>query len=168
MRKITAWQDRLKPSIRSLPEKTQVRELLDAELGLYLLSQVAGETEPTTGLWTLLTGYSHDAIFKSLSEVQKRAIAIARHLLVRYRRPYSWNELLKTYRSFPESVRGYEVSTDLTTYQRRQNFSEALNRFEVYEQTLLTGIPFVTSSITWAKPGAYSTFRNKMGQLLKK
>lgn len=155
MRKITAWQDRLKASIRSLPDKAQVRELLDAELGLYLLSQVIEQDEPASGLWTLLTGYPHDSIFKSFSESQKRAIAVARHLLVRYRRPYSWNELLKTYQSFPESVRAYDLSSDCMTYQRRQNFSEALDRFEIYEQTLNAAIPHITSSITWAKAGTY-------------
>lgn len=155
MRKITAWQDCLKPSIRSLSDKTQVRELLDAELGLYLLSQVANQEESATGVWTLLTGYPHDAIFKHLSDCQQRAIAIARHLLVRYRRPYSWNELLKTYQSFPESVRAYDLSPELTHYQRRQNFSEAIDRFEVYDQTLKTDIPYITSAIAWATPGAY-------------
>ncbi|MGG6295186.1 hypothetical protein ACQ4M4_12410 [Leptolyngbya sp. AN02str] len=155
MRRITAWQDRLKASIQSLPEKTQVRELLDAELGLFLLSQVADQEEPATGVWVLLTGYPHDAIFKNLSDSQKQAIAIARHLLVRYRRPYSWKELLKTYQAFPESVRGYDLSPDCTVYKRRQNFSEALDRFEIYEQTLSAEIPSINRSITWATAGDY-------------
>jgi len=97
MRNITKWYAPLKDDLD--------KDLCLVELLLYLGSiLVPGATADS--LWVLLTGYSYPLLeWQNWTEDNYRMLALARHLLPSFERPFIWQETLKCYREFPSDIR---------------------------------------------------------------
>ena len=132
------------------------KNLCEVELGLYLLNLLSPSASPDS-LWVLLTGYPHSfPECHNLLETQYRMLAVARHLLPHFARPYIWEEALRHYREFPSDIRAYEVSEDLKKFHRRTNITVANKRFHIYENKLNEEVNFFQrKEIAWAEAGKY-------------
>ncbi|MFE2108878.1 signal recognition particle [Kitasatospora sp. NPDC059463] len=137
MRDRTEWYAKLRPQIRQAwPAGTgrrQTTRLCAVELAMYLLERLC-PGEPALSAWALLGGYRFGLVCQDTSE-RRRVFRIARHRLWRYRRPRTWERALEQYRSFPEEVRGYDV-TDPSLPPRRVTTPVAPGRWSVYEEAL--------------------------------
>ncbi|MEW2329421.1 signal recognition particle [Micromonospora chersina] len=117
----------------------QLSDLLDIELGLYLLHTVMPRRAATDG-WTLLSGYPYGEAFGDVRGPQDRlVIRRARHYLWDRARRYTWRNSLALYREVDIRLRGFDIDDPEGTPRLLQP-SRAANRFEVY-QRLLTSPP---------------------------
>ncbi len=150
MRNTTKWYAPLQ-----IPNNFK-KNLCEVELGLYILNLLSPSASPDS-FWVLLTGYPHSiSECHNLLENQYRMLAVARHLLPQFARPYIWEEALRHYREFPSDIRAYEVSEDLKIFHRRTNITVANNRFSVYESKLNVEVNFSQrKEIVWATTGKY-------------
>lgn len=132
------------------------KKLCEVELGLYLLSILIPNASPES-LWVLLTGYPYSfPECQTWAENQYRMLAVARHLLPHFARPFIWEEALRHYREFLPDIRGYEVSEDLQNFHQRTNITVANNRFRIYQEKLNELVKFSQrKEIAWAKAGNY-------------
>ncbi len=133
-------------------------EMCRIELGLYLLEQVAPE-EPATSLWTLLTGYP---FLQSVTQLNRRRIFNARHVLNRYKSRHAWLQALERYGEMKGSLRGYDLDAKSKKIKRRE-VAFCRNRFNTYEAALGDPLPFLHRDVKWAEAGSYR-MSDKRGQ----
>src|SRR6266516_784048 len=97
----------------------EASRLLDIELTLYLAEAVA-PGHPCSDAWALLGGYPFlEATGADINEAQRQRVAIARHLVLRFKDRYDWHAALRTYRDMPETLRGYDIDPARDTATRR-------------------------------------------------
>lgn len=121
--------------------------LLDIELGIFLIEQV-GCGAPCADAWALLGGYPFlQASRAVLNDTAQRMVAVARHLLLRYKDQYDWQSALRWYAEMPETMRGYDVDlgTGVATQRSTRVFPE---RWTVYERALSAAPPHSTATMS--------------------
>jgi hypothetical protein len=132
-------------------------DLLDVELGLYLLQDVT-PTRTAADVWPLLGGYPYSEVFGDVrSDEQRLRVLRARHYLWDMRRRHAWSEALIDYLKVPQHLRGYDIDGPGSVPRRREP-SRAARRFEIFEELLSTAPRFATRSIPFAEEGEH-TFR---------
>ncbi|MFC5724464.1 signal recognition particle [Streptomyces gamaensis] len=132
-------------------------DLLDVELGLYLLQSVT-PTRAAIDVWPLLGGYPYSEAFGDVdSDGQRVRILRARHHLWDLRRGRAWTEALTAYLDVPQHLRGYDVE-GMDAVPRRREPARAARRFEVFEELLTQAPAFATRHIPLAEAGEH-TFR---------
>lgn len=130
------------------------RRLVDVELVLFLASEVASG-QPFTDAWALLGGYPFlRATQRVIPERHRRMIAVARHLVLRFKDSRDWQDALDHYTKYPQQVCGYAL--DLATgRQHRREPSVWPERWEHYQQVLTAPPPYSLDSITIAGDGRH-------------
>jgi hypothetical protein len=114
MRDRRAWRADATATLRDQwqPEedKQRARHLLDIELALYLMERIA-PGHPCWDVWALLGGYPFLAASGTpVDSTAEQMIAVARHLVLRFKDRYDWGNALRWYATaMPETLRGYEV-----------------------------------------------------------
>ncbi len=132
-------------------------DLLDVELGLYLLRDVT-PTRTAADVWPLLGGYPYSEVFGDLrTDEQRLRVLRARHYLWDLRRRHAWSEALADYLKVPQHLRGYDVEGPASVPRRRET-SRAARRFEIFKELLSTPPRFATRAIPFAEEGEH-TFR---------
>ncbi|MFG2952370.1 signal recognition particle [Streptomyces sp. NPDC048291] len=132
-------------------------DLLDVELGLYLLQDVT-PTRTAADVWPLLGGYPYSEAFGDVrTDGQRLRVLRARHHLWDLRRRHAWHEALADYLAVPQQLRGYDLDGSDDVPRRREP-ARATRRFEVFEDLLSTAPDFSTRSIPLAEAGEH-TFR---------
>jgi hypothetical protein len=132
-------------------------DLLDVELGLYLLEDVT-PSRTAADVWPLLGGYPYSEVFGDVrTDEQRLRVLRARHYLWGMRRRHAWSEALADYLRVPQHLRGYDIDGPGFVPRRREP-SRAARRFEIFEELLSTAPRFATRSIPIAEEGEY-TFR---------
>ncbi|WP_233526403.1 pPIWI_RE_Z domain-containing protein [Actinomadura spongiicola] len=132
-------------------------DLLDVELGLYLLTCIM-PTRTAADAWTLLGGYPYAETFGDVhSEDQRLPILRARHYLWDLRRRKAWRDGLDDYLKVPQELRGYDLD-GLDDIPRRREPARAARRFQVYEELLTTAPVYATREIPMADAEEH-TFR---------
>ncbi|MFE1297852.1 signal recognition particle [Streptomyces sp. NPDC058731] len=132
-------------------------DLLDVELGLYLLQDVT-PTRTAADVWPLLGGYPYSEVFGDVrTEEQRLRVLRARHYLWDMRRRHAWSEALADYLKVPQHLRGYDIDGPSSVPRRREP-SRAARRFEIFEVLLSTPPRFATRSVPFAEEGEH-TFR---------
>ncbi|MCF1593856.1 signal recognition particle [Streptomyces muensis] len=132
-------------------------DLLDVELGLYLLQDVT-PTRTAADVWPLLGGYPYSEAFGDVrTDGQRLRVLRARHHLWDLRRRHAWNEALADYLEVPQQLRGYDLDGPDDVPRRREP-ARATRRFEIFEDLLSTAPDFSTRSVPLAEAGEH-TFR---------
>lgn len=103
MRQTAGWRKRLVNAARKAGIEADGRTLVDAEVGLYLLSKVDPEA-PCSALWAYLSRYRFGP---SPSDESEHLCAVAQHYLGAYRTRRRWEQLLNEYSELPEADRLY-------------------------------------------------------------
>lgn len=157
MRNLTAWKDKLRKALaEQWPDNLESfgpAQLCDVELGLSLLLAISPHSS-AEALWAFLTGYPFPASeVASWSDMQHKALGIARHLIPYYRSEYQWVQALKSYRNTPEILRGYEI--DETGHITQRNVSVAADRFQTFHRTLAQAASHRKEALRWAEAGSY-------------
>ncbi|ATL67371.1 pPIWI_RE_Z domain-containing protein [Nocardia terpenica] len=140
MRDRSGWHAPLLEQLRAVwPEGVQSFEpgdMLDVELGLYLLETVT-PTRAAADVWTLLGGYPYSEAFGDVrTDAQRLRIRRARHYLWDMRRRREWRLALENYQQVDQRLRGYDlIDIDQGPPQRRHP-PRARNRFAHYEDLL--------------------------------
>jgi hypothetical protein len=160
MRDRSRWHSRLLGQLTPV-WPTTLREfspgqMLDVELGLYLLRSVMPE-HTVRDAWTLFGGYPYSETFGSGAADAPLRVMRGRHYLWDMRRRREWLLAVETYLQVPEELRGY-VLDGLDDVPVPREPSRAAGRFEVYE-TLLTPPPaFTRQPLPLARPGEYEFY----------
>lgn len=129
-------------------------DLLDVELGLYLLEDVMGSASAADA-WTLFGGYPYAEAFGHIAaEEQRLRIRRARHHLWPMRRRRTWRQAVAQYLAVPQQLRGYDLSTIDDTPRRRVP-SHASQRFELFERVIADPPAFATLNLPIAPAGDY-------------
>jgi hypothetical protein len=130
------------------------RRLVDVELVLFLAAQVA-PGHPFTDAWALLGGYPFlRASQPTVPQDHRRMIAVARHLVLRFKNSRDWQEALEDYSKYPEQVRGY-VLDPVTGHQQPRETSVWPERWERYRHILSVPPPYSLGSLTVAHDGRH-------------
>ncbi|MEU5425261.1 signal recognition particle [Streptomyces olivoreticuli] len=132
-------------------------DLLDVELGLYLLQSVT-PTRAAIDVWPLLGGYPYsEALGDVRTDEQRLRVLRARHHLWDLRRGRAWTEALTAYLDVPQHLRGYDIEgTDCVP--RRREPARAARRFGVFEDLLTRAPEFAARRLPLAEAGEH-TFR---------
>ncbi|MCT2584649.1 pPIWI_RE_Z domain-containing protein [Actinophytocola gossypii] len=128
-------------------------QLLDVELGLYLLGSVM-PNHSAQDAWTLFGGYPYSEVFGVNGADTPLRVMRARHYLWDMRRRREWGRAVEAYLEVPEELRGYTLAGVDSVPVPRQP-SRAANRFEVYETLLTTPPAFARQTLPLAGPGEY-------------
>ena len=165
MRERSAWQ---KPLIAKLSKvwpaglDLDAGRLCDIELGLSLIERVA-PTEPAASLWALLTGYPHGPTNEaSWSPDQRRAIGVARHLMLHLKNRHDWLAALHEYVAVPADLRGFDVPDDGHRAPTRRTVAVAPGRWDVYAAALAHAPRFQRDTLATAAGGTY-LFQTRTG-----
>ncbi|AYF78527.1 signal recognition particle [Nocardia yunnanensis] len=170
MRDRSGWHEKLARQLRPAwpAAMTDYRpgQMLDTELGLYLLESINPERNAADA-WTLLGGYPYGEAFGDVAtDEQRQRIRRARHYLWDVRRRHEWRRSLEHYRTVPVELRGYEL-TDIDGLARQLTPSRAANRFEVYEELIDAAPPFAERAVPVATAGEYEfTVRDRRSSVV--
>ena len=158
MRDRSSWHRRLLPQFKDAWPGAigsfGPGDLLDVELGLYLLGSVLpGRAAADT--WTLFDGYPYSQAFGGSGAPEDLLrIRRGRYYLTGMRRPREWIMALRTYIRVPVELRGYVLDSPDDVPVRRSP-SRAAMRFDVYEQVLTSPPPFTYRNLPVAEAGEY-------------
>lgn len=137
MRNTSGWRGRLLAAARKAGVRAADHVLIDAELGLYLLSKVDAYA-PCSSLWAYLSGYR---FVPGGAPESDHLCAVARHYLGSYRAKRRWEQLLSEYAKLPEVERLYTVTDRAApATPRLAQLSVWRERVEAYDR-LLTSAP---------------------------
>ncbi|MFF0532728.1 hypothetical protein ACFYT3_30675 [Nocardia amikacinitolerans] len=159
MRDRSGWHVPLREQLRAVwPEGLQSFEpgdMLDVELGLYLLETVTPTRAPAD-VWTLLGGYPYSEAFGDVrTDAQRLRIRRARHYLWDLRRRREWRLALESYQHVDQRLRGYDITDiDQGPPQRRQP-PRASDRFAYYEDLLTLPPAWERTLLPIASAGEY-------------
>ncbi|MDT8916078.1 hypothetical protein [Amycolatopsis sp. PS_44_ISF1] len=129
-------------------------DLLDVELGLYLLATVM-PTRCAADAWTLFGGYPYSEAFGDVrADNQRFRIHRARHYLWDMRRRREWRLAVEAYLAVPVELRGYAL-TDLDSVPQRRSPARAASRFTTYEEVLTSAPRFERKPLPIAGAGEY-------------
>jgi hypothetical protein len=130
------------------------RRLLDVELLLFLAAQVA-PGHPFTDAWALLGGYPFlRACQPAVAEDAQRMIAVARHLVLRFKDGRDWQEALEDYTKYPEQLCGYALDL-VTGREEARDTSVWPERWDHYRNVLAAPPPYSLDSLTLARDGRH-------------
>src|SRR5436190_13910828 len=142
MRERSSWHSRLLSQLNPVWPTTlgefRPGQMLDVELGLYLLRSVMPD-RPAQDAWTLFGGYPYSEVFGANATDTPLRVMRGRHYLWDMRRRREWVRAVEAYQEVPEELRGYTLA-GLDRVPMPRQPSRAPKRFEVYE-TLLTTPP---------------------------
>ncbi|MGW2294832.1 pPIWI_RE_Z domain-containing protein [Streptomyces violaceorubidus] len=129
-------------------------ELLDVELGLYLLQSVM-PARAAGDAWTLFSGYPFGEAFGDVRTAEQRLrVQRARHYLLNLRRRREWRLALEAYIRVPQELRGFDLeSADCVPVRRAP--ARAPRRFERYEEVLASPPPYALRRLPLAQAGEY-------------
>lgn len=158
MRDRSTWHRLLTGPLRPVWPQNLARfgpgDMLDVELGLYLLGKVMPKRAAADG-WTLFGGYPYGEVFGDVdTDAQRLMIQRGRHYLWGMRRRRTWRLALEVYLTVPQGLRGYDLETLESVPQQREP-SRADTRFDVYEQLLTSAPAFQRSPLPIAQVGEY-------------
>lgn len=158
MRDRSGWHRRLLGQLRDgWPQELtsfQPGDLLDVELGLYLLETVM-PTRTASDAWTLFGGYPYGEAFGDVrTDAQRLRIQRARHYLWDMRRRREWQLALDSYQQVPQRLRGYDID-DPDTPPQRKSPARAADRFTRYEDLLSSPPAWERKSLPIAGEGEY-------------
>jgi pPIWI RE three-gene island domain Z len=129
-------------------------DLLDIELGLFLLSEVM-PTRPAADAWTLFGGYPYSEAFGDVSsEAERLKIRRARHYLWDMRRRREWRRGVDHYLAVPQELRGYDLA-GLDSVPERREPAHAADRFDHYRRLLSSSPAFEHKPLPIAGAGRY-------------
>jgi hypothetical protein len=130
------------------------RRLVDVELVVYLAAQVAAR-HPITDAWALLGGYPFlRASQGPIPDEHDRMVAVARHLVLRFKDSRDWQQALEDYTKYPQQVCGYDIDLMTGTAQAKKP-SVWPERWTHYQQVLTTPPPHSMDSLTAAHAGRH-------------
>ncbi|WP_376797411.1 hypothetical protein [Thermogemmatispora sp.] len=131
-----------------------IREIVEVELGLTLLSELAPGSSARS-LWALLTGYSFPLPASGCPPSEKvRMVSIARHLLLPFKSPRRWEQALARYCKVSERLRLYDVDLQTGRYCLRA-VSLYPERQALYAQLYRQPVPHVERKLRMATAGRY-------------
>ncbi len=166
MRDRAAWQQQLLRTLKKVwPTGLDVdaERFVAVELGLALLEQVAPE-EPAAAAWALLTGYPHGPTRRAdWSADERRAAAVARHLLLPLKNRHDWIGALEGYGGVPADLRGFQVERGGDVPAVRKTVAILSNRWSAYADALGIAPGFQKDSLTVAAVGDY-VFETRTGR----
>lgn len=144
----------LKDAWQNGPRSFNPGDLLDVELGLYLLESVMpGRAAIDT--WTLVSGYPFGEAFGDITtDAQRLRVRRARHYLLPLRRRREWLLALESYLAVPQELRGYDLASAESVPVRRSP-ARAARRFERYEKVLGEPPPYARHRLPHAQAGDY-------------
>jgi hypothetical protein len=147
------FRELLRGEYRPAGDQPSPSALMEIELSFYLLQSVA-EGQSVRGVPALLDGYraAREASDDISNDADAR-LANARTLLWRRHRPFGWDAVLTSYLSLPEHVRGYDIDAVGVLHQRRCRVAQ--ERWAMYEEMLITPLPFDPTHQQVAEPGGY-------------
>jgi hypothetical protein len=129
-------------------------DLLDVELGLYLLNRVM-PGRPAIDAWTLFGGYPYSEAFGDVTtDEQRLMIRRARHYLWDMRRRRAWQRAVEGYLTVPVQYRGYELAR-IDEVPERLDPAHAGGRFHDFELLLSTPPVFERQKLPVATAGEY-------------
>ncbi|MEU7779185.1 signal recognition particle [Micromonospora parva] len=158
MRDRSSWHKELMAELSPVWPRTgsglQLSDLLDVELGLYLLHTVMPH-RAAGDAWTLLSGYPYGEAFGDVRSPRDRLmIRRARHYLWDRARRYTWRNSLALYREVEIRLRGFDLD-DLDAPPRRQQPSRAASRFETFHRLLSSPPPLERHQLSIAGVGEH-------------
>lgn len=158
MRDASSWHGRLLTELNDVwpngIDSFRPGQLLDVELGLYLLETVL-PARTTADAWTLFGGYPYSEAFGDVrTDGQRLRIRRARHYLWDMRRRREWRRAIESYSRVPQELRGYDIDS-LDDAPRRRAPSRASKRFEIYEHLLTSPPAFARKALPIAGEGEY-------------
>ena len=159
MRDRSSWHAPLAKQLRGVwpanLDSFEPGDLLDVELGLYLLQRVV-PTWTAADAWTLFGGYPYGEAFgHAQTDAQRLMLSRARHYLWGMRRRRTWRLALEAYLRVPLQLRGYDlIALDAVPEQRQP--SRAAQRFHHYERLLTAPPAFERKPLPLAGVGEYS------------
>lgn len=160
MRDRSRWHNQLLSQLTPVWPKTpqgfSPGQMLDVELGLYLLRAVMPE-QTARNAWTLFGGYPYSEVFGRHAPDTPLRIMRSRHYLWDMRRRTEWLRELEKYRQVPQELRGYLLD-DVDCVPVPREPSRAANRFDVYERLLTSPPEFARHSLPLAGPGEHEFF----------
>jgi len=136
---------------RSQETKRLVRLIVNVELGLTLLAQVAPD-EAALSVSALLSGYRY-AIPQLENDENWQTIRKARFYLIKFKGRY-WEKALKDYIKLPQVLRIYNFDT-VKAVPRLIPSSTAINRSQVYQRTLSRTPNHQTWQVNFATAGRW-------------
>ena len=98
------------PADRRLRAALSARQLFDVELGLFLLSQLLPTASPDH-LPALLNGDTLTACAHWTAR-QRRTLSRGRTLLMSFRQPTRWHDLLDRYSRLTDQTQAFDISND--------------------------------------------------------
>jgi hypothetical protein len=129
-------------------------DLLDVELGFYLLEQVMS-TRSAADAYTLFGGYPYGEAFGDVfTDAQRLMIRRARHYLWDMRRRREWRLAIQAYLAVPQEFRGYDLK-DIDAVPQRRAPAYASDRFDRYQDLLTSSPRFVRKPLPIAEAGQY-------------
>jgi hypothetical protein len=132
----------------------EARRLIEVELGLTLLSEVAPGAS-ARALWVPLSGYVFPLPeLYSSSQEYVRMQGIGRHLLLAYKSARNWERALADYTRISELLRLYDVDLQTGNYSRRP-VSLYPERLELYRQLCRQPLPYRERKLHPARAGRY-------------
>ncbi|OLF06262.1 pPIWI_RE_Z domain-containing protein [Actinophytocola xanthii] len=131
-------------------------QLMDVELGLYLLGSVMPD-RPAKDAWTLFGGYPYSEVFGTNTADAPLRVMRGRHYLWDMRRRREWERAVEAYLEVPEELRGCTLA-GLDSVPVPRQPSRAAHRFEVYETLLTTPPAFARQPLPLAGPGEYEFY----------
>ncbi len=128
----------LLPSAAQSVRKTaplSARQMLDAELGLFLLSQLQPTARPDE--LPHLLAYQPDAPAEgqTLTPRQHKYLNRGRALLGQYQHLDTWQQLLRRYATYADHRQAYDLPTDLSRF-RQKTVGFFRNRVTTFKQVL--------------------------------
>lgn len=160
MRERSRWHSRLLGQLNPVWPSTlgefRPGQMLDVELGLYLLRSVMPD-HPAQDAWTLFGGYPYREVFGANGADTPLRVMRGRHYLWDMRRRREWIRAVEAYRAVPEELRGYTLA-DVDSVPVPRQPSRAANRFKLYETLLTTPPAFARQPLPLAGPGEYEFY----------
>jgi len=131
-----------------------VGDLLDVELGLFLLTEVMPHRQAADA-WTLFGGYPYSEAFGDVTTpAQHLMTRRVRHYLWDKRRRYEWHREVRAYLTVPEQLRGFDLKGVEDTPVQREP-AHAPGRFDVYRRLLTMPPAFERRDTPIAGDGEY-------------
>lgn len=131
-------------------------DMLDVELGLYLLSSVMPE-KTAQDAWTLFGGYPYSEVFGKQTDEASLRVMRGRHYLWDMRRRRAWTRALESYLQVPEELRAYRLACIEDAPESREP-SRASQRFDTFEHRLTSPPAFSRQSLPAAQAGEYEFY----------
>lgn len=164
MRNIAKWKDALRKQLvdQTRMSRRDVDQLLDVELGLFLIKKVTKQ-ESAAVIPALLSGHELAVLSeKELGLAGRRMLAVGRYLLRYYRGSERWGDSLRWYQGVSQRFRLYDIRGEESPAVRRPT-SICPRREDVYLEALSTPPPHIERVVKYADSDRAWHFLNGEG-----